>query len=212
MHILFLGLLTVRCADTTTFGLKTIRSADDSNLFISAFQKIFRLRTSYEPLTGLEPNVVKFVNYENGFKIIVNDEPMCLVSKTNKEIVSCDIIPDEKVTIWSIEESPRGKKLRTHDDLCLSQGKYDDRDSQDGYRLIVEDCNSELSGYWVIRPIEPLVFNGDIDDYIEEQNQTGRPASIADFMNHNPANSITSGWQYEDRQSIMLPENIKGFY
>lgn len=214
MFLIFFEFLMAQKENVTTFGFKTIRSAQDPNLFITSFKKVFRLRTTMDPITGLESNVVKFENYRKGFKIIVNNEAMCLVSRDNIKIVSCDLILDENLTKWIIDETSDGIKLRTLDNLCLSQGQYDNRDSIDGYELTVEECDSPKAGLWVSRPIESLVYNGDVKEKAVEQNQNGRPDSRKDYGQQNPESNsnITTGWQMEYRATKVLPEKINGFY
>lgn len=212
IFILIFNLLSIKCLEEAAYGFKTIRSAADQSLYVSSFDKIFRLRKTMDPVTGLESNVVKFVALENGYKIVVNDEPMCVASHLNANIVSCDLIPEAIPTTWSIEETPHGISLRTAEGtLCLSGGAFDDRDTVDGYELTVEKCDSSQAGLWIIRPIETLVANGDLSEKAQDLGNNGRNPSITDFVDHNPGSNITTGWQPEDKSAIELPESINGF-
>lgn len=209
--VIILRFFDIRCSEDVTYGFKTIKSASDPTLYVTSFKKIFRLKKTFVPLTGLESNVVKFEAFDNGYKILVNDEPMCLASDNNPTIVSCSLQEDQKLTKWHIDETPQGAFIRTKDGLCLSGGVYDDRDSTDGYGLTIEKCDSAQAGLWIIRPIEALVSNGDVSKNAESQNQNGRPNSILDFADHNPGSNLTLGWQPIDKSAVELPENINGF-
>ncbi|KRH91972.1 hypothetical protein M153_1597500032 [Pseudoloma neurophilia] len=210
--ILFFYINIIFSDGSTTFGFKTIKSATDPSLFITSFQKIFRLRKTFDPLTGLESNVVKFEEFGTGYKIIVNDEPMCLASEENTKIVSCNVIPEQPITKWSIDETPKGVKIRAGENFCLNRGKEDNRESLDGFELTIDKCDTPFLDLWIIRPIEALVSNSNTIEKAREQDNNGRQSSITDFIDHNPRSNITTSWEPVDKQTTNLVENINGFY
>lgn len=206
-----LSILIKKCSAELTFGSKTIKSATNPELYVSSFHKIFRLKKTFDPITGLESNVVQFKELDDGYEIVVNDEPMCLASTKNPEVVSCKILENKEKTKWTVTETPKGSFIKTSG-FCLSGGMFDERTAVEGYKLTVEKCESENASLWHITPIESLVYNGDMSDIMKEGHLAGRNPIFEDYANHSPGSNPDYGPKAYDWNLTAMEDRKFGYF
>lgn len=208
LFLIKLLLHLLKCGANLSYGMKTIRSSADETFYISSYQKVFRLRKSHDPLTGLESNVVKFEPNNNQYKIIVNDEPMCTAGIRNVDVVSCTTGYENDTTLWSLEETPKGFHIRTGG-LCLAVGTYDDRVGMTGYKLALSPCQAQGIMLWRISSIESYVANGNFQN---NDTHSGRLPGLSDYLNQPIQNTQTRIGQPNEFILREMPEKLYGLY
>lgn len=195
------------CRSNLTYGLKVIRLESEPDLFITVKNGIIRLKESRMPITGLESNVAKFEMLDDGFKIIVNDKPICKASSRNNEVVTCDVAADRN-TKWIVKERPTGVTIET-EEYCLKKEEYDDREGVQGYKLGVEKCGEEGDMKWEIDEISPLIYNGNLGDDLD---MLATKTPEMNFLRDTSARKVNTSTNPELYDLKQLPEEIHGFF